>query len=155
MLPVTDRVTPAEPVKLPVGWFVVNLNLYTAESLSLRLEILRVHLLFPQRYSTRPEYSGSVLRSTWIPVTFLNEPESFLTCSIMVIKCGWVCVGTVNVHCWSSDGTDLSRSVTHIPVILTLYHCNTENQIHNDTREHLVHFLLPVEKKHNSMSSIP
>ena len=72
MLPVTDRVTPAEPVKLPVGWFVVNLNLYTAESLSLRLEILRVHLLFPQRYSTRPEYSGSVFRSTLLSLMNQN-----------------------------------------------------------------------------------
>ena len=42
MLPVTLKVTPGEPVYLPSGWFVMNLNLYSAESLSLRSLILRI-----------------------------------------------------------------------------------------------------------------
>lgn len=63
-LPVTDRVTPGEPVYFSSGWFVINLNLYSAESLSLRSVIVRVQMLRSQRYSTRPAYSDCVLRST-------------------------------------------------------------------------------------------
>ncbi len=67
----------------------------------------------------------------------MNKPQCSFNCSIMIISCGWVCVGAVYFHCWSFKGTDLSRSVSHFPVILTLNHCNTEhsrnyNQTHNN-----------------------
>ena len=80
MLPaVTDKVTPGEPVNLPPSWFVVNMNLYTAESLSLRSEILRVQSLLLELYCTRPEYSETVIRSTGSLLFFLVNHNVFST----------------------------------------------------------------------------
>lgn len=64
VLPVTDKVTPGEPEYFPSGWFVMNLNLYSAESLCLRSVILRVQSFLEQLYCTRSEYCETVLRST-------------------------------------------------------------------------------------------
>lgn len=71
--PVTDKETPGEE---PSSFLLVLLraNLYTAESLSLNAVILKVHVIWSQKYLIRPEYAGSSLRSTgcW-PCTSVNH----------------------------------------------------------------------------------
>jgi hypothetical protein len=122
-VPVTVRVTPGLPEYFPLVWSVNNLNLYVAESLSLRSLIFRVQSFFLSPwYSRRPAYSGSWPRLLGsIPV-----PHSVNQCCFDFTS--GICVRAGQLHCWPLQGTDPLRGVSHTPSFLTQYHWNTVTQ---------------------------